>query len=116
MSEYIYHITTDAKWRDAEDSGEYLPMELMADGFIHASYYNQLKQVLDFLFTSYDSVLVLEIDPLYLHCEVKVENTTGGKELFPHIYGTLPSTAVIRTFHLKQDSRGFVIPKLESTL
>lgn len=110
MSDYIYHITMEDKWRDAEASGEYMPMEYMADGFIHASYYHQLQQVLDFLFSSQDEVLVLEIDPIYVPAEIRIENTTGGKEKFPHIYGTLPASAVIRTFVLKQGSGGFVVP------
>ena len=110
MSDYIYHITSEAKWNDAQASGEYLPLEYMADGFIHASYYHQLKPVLDFLFAAQDQVLVLEIDPIYVPAEVRVENTTGGKEKFPHIYGTLPINAVVRCFTLSQVDNGFVIP------
>ena len=114
MSDYIYHITSEDKWQDAQGSGEYIPIEYLADGFIHASYYHQLKQVLDFLFSAQDSVLVLEIDPLYLQAEIRVENTTGGKEKFPHIFGTLSTSAVVRTFTLTQGKEGFIIPQPEA--
>lgn len=112
MSEYLYHITTERKWQDAQQQGEFMPMEFLADGFIHAAYYHQLKTVLDFLFQDAREVLVLEIDPKQLRCEIKNENTTGGTELFPHIYGTLPLNAVLRTFYLTRSDDGFELPDL----
>jgi uncharacterized protein (DUF952 family) len=109
--ELLYHITTEQQWQDAKGSGEYLPKEYIADGFVHASFYRQLKQTADFFFSSFARVVVLEIDQQLLDCEVIVENTTGGSELFPHIYGKLPEEAVIRTFVIENDEeKGFVIP------
>jgi uncharacterized protein (DUF952 family) len=40
--------------------------------------------------------VVFEIDPALLSCKVIDENLEGGIELFPHIYGRLPMSAVTR--------------------
>ena len=109
--ELLYHITTEQEWRAAEARGEYLPKGYIADGFIHASFYRQLKQTADLFFAAHSKVIVLEIDADLLGCVVKVENTTGGTELFPHLYGELPVAAVTGTFLIENDERkGFVIP------
>ncbi len=110
MAKLIYHITTDDAWANAQSAGEYMPNEYWADGFIHASYYWQLKQVADFIFSHHNKMLVLEIDTDLLDCEIKVENTTGGEELFPHIYGVLPTEVVAKTFYIENGQDGYEVP------
>jgi len=50
--------------------------------------------------------VVLEIDPAKLDCEIVDENLEGGKELFPHIYGRLEMSAVVRVYPLPCDPGG----------
>lgn len=39
--------------------------------------------------------MLLEIETAYVRSEIRWENTEGGAELFPHIYGPFPADAVI---------------------
>jgi uncharacterized protein (DUF952 family) len=112
MIDFIYHMTTEEKWA-AVSGPNFIPDDYIAEGFIHASFYHQLKQVADFIFHAHDKLLVLEIDPSVLTCEVKVENTMGGPDDFPHIYGHLPVEAVTKTFLISNSGEGFVIPPYE---
>ena len=41
-----------------------------------------------------DELVLLEIDPAMLTCDVIDENLLGGDERFPHVYGQLPMAAV----------------------
>jgi len=93
----IYHITTRKESDDAAQRGRYAPASLAADGFIHCSHAHQL--------------VVIEIDPAKLHCEVLEENAEGGAEKFPHIYGEVPWSSVERVLSLAAGPDGaFVAP------
>jgi uncharacterized protein (DUF952 family) len=92
----IYHITSAAAAEEAAKSGEYVPDRFAEEGFIHCSYSHQIQGVLDRIFKGRTDLVVLEIDPALLHCRVVDENLEGGTELFPHVYGQLPMSAVLR--------------------
>jgi uncharacterized protein (DUF952 family) len=96
----IFHITSRTEAIDATRVGEYVPEAFEADGFIHSSYAHQLTRVADRHFRGGTDLVVLEIDPTALSCRVIDENLEGGAELFPHIYGRLPMSAVVRTHAL----------------
>jgi uncharacterized protein (DUF952 family) len=40
-------------------------------------------------------LVLLHIDPDRLGVPVRCENLEGGQELFPHVYGPIPLTAVV---------------------
>ena len=94
--ESIYHITSALAVTEAEPSGEYVPEGFAVEGFIHCSYAHQIQGVLDRRFKGRTGLVVLEIDQRRLTCHVVDENLEGGTELFPHIYGRLPMSAVVR--------------------
>lgn len=48
------------------------------------------------LFRAHTGLVLLEIDTDRVRREIKYENCEGGKEVFPHIYGTLDPGAVVR--------------------
>src|SRR5436190_12184261 len=99
----IYHITSAAAAKEAEKSGEYLPEGFAAEGFIHCSYAHQVDGVLHRIFRGRTGLVILDIDPGRLSCRLVDENLEGGAELFPHIYGHLPMSAVIRIRELLPD-------------
>jgi uncharacterized protein (DUF952 family) len=39
--------------------------------------------------------VLLHIDPARLQAPVRYENLEGGRELFPHVYGPVPVSAVV---------------------
>jgi uncharacterized protein (DUF952 family) len=67
--------------------------------------------VADFNFRGRSGLVLLEIDRSALPCDVIDENLDGGSELFPHIYGRLPMSAVRETYNFPCRSDGrFELP------
>lgn len=90
----IYHITTAAEVEMALHHGEYVPKAFDTDGFIHCSYRHQVIEVANVRFRGCKDLVLLQIDPTKAHCKVVDENLEGGDQLFPHLYGHLPISAI----------------------
>jgi len=104
MAGHIYHITSEAEAKQAQIIGEYAPQAFDAEGFIHCSYAHQVNGVLNRIFKGRTDLVIFEIDPARLPCKVVDENLEGGTELFPHVYGRLPMSAVVRHFSPNQSA------------
>ena len=100
----LYHITSAVAAKAAVQSGEYVPEAYAREGFIHCSYSHQLSGVAERFFRGQTNLVVLEIDPQLLNCRVVDENLVGGTELFPHVYGKLKMSAVVRIRSFGQQS------------
>lgn len=90
----LLHITTAAEAVSAYEKGEYRPAGFEREGFIHCSFERQVLATASRIFRGRKGLVLLEIDPGLLDCKVVEENLEGGGELYPHIYGPLPMTAV----------------------
>ena len=64
-------------------------------GFIHCSFENQLQRVADAFYRGRADVVLLSIDESKLTSPIREENTEGGTEVYPHIYGPLNVSAVV---------------------
>jgi len=106
-SDPLFHITSGEELRDARAAGVYRPAAFAREGFIHCSYRRQVVPVANRLFRGRQGLVLLEIDPAQVPSPIVDENLEGGAELFPHIYGPLPLTAVVRvhTFRCGDDGR-----------
>ncbi len=102
----IYHITKNNLWEMAQGTGQYLPAEFDRDGFIHVSEWYQLQRTANTFYPGQSDLIVLEIETQGTELPVVYENLDGGTELFPHIYGPLPITAVADTFTFDKDECG----------
>ena len=91
----IFHITTDEQWQESRRPGKYMPKDFGDGGFIHCSYAAQVLRVVNSLFRGQSDLVLLEIEPSQVGCEVIDEALAGCQELFPHIYGPLPVSAVV---------------------
>lgn len=91
----LLHVTTAAEWAAARVRGRHEPPSLAAEGFVHCSLPDQLPGVLARFFEGQTGLVVLEIDPDRLAAEVRHENTEGGTERFPHVYGPIEVAAVV---------------------
>lgn len=91
----LFHITGEREWRTTEAAGRYLPGTYYADGFIHCSYAHQVVRVANTRFRDRRDLVLLEIERERMSAEIVDENLEGGSELFPHIYGPLPTAAVV---------------------
>ena len=104
--EPIYHITTQTQADEAKKVGHYSCESLETEGFVHCSYSRQFLDVANTLFFGQQGLVVLEIDPELVNCEIRRENTVGGSELFPHVYGVVPSSSITRVHKLRADADG----------
>ena len=104
----FWHLAELVHWEAAVRVGRYerstLDATLQDVGFIHASYPEQLPGVARAHYSRVkDALVVLEIDPARVReagLEVRVEPgdpADPGSDVFPHVYGPLPVSAVVRT-------------------
>jgi uncharacterized protein (DUF952 family) len=93
--EIIYHITTSAQWQKYSTSDFYESETLEVEKFIHCSTKDQVKGVLERYYAGQKTLLLLHINPSELTAELKYEQATNA-EYFPHIYGKINKSAVIK--------------------
>jgi uncharacterized protein (DUF952 family) len=115
----IIHITTYEEWKKALAEGEYTAPSLSSEGFIHCSTLKQTADTANSFFKGQNGLVLLCIDENKLKSECKYENPTGGGRhdpgvgnLFPHIYGPITISAVIKTVDFPANEIGlFELPK-----
>jgi uncharacterized protein (DUF952 family) len=110
----IFHIALTREWEAARLTGEYRVSTLGATleqvGYIHASNRDQVERIGAFVYATVSEPLtVLQIDTRRLAAPVRLENTEGGSELFPHIYGPIDVDAVTATLRAHSDGQRFVV-------
>ncbi len=90
----IYKICETALWREAESGGRFSGTEDdRRDGFIHFSAASQVAETAAKHFAQQKNLLLVAVDADALGAALKWEVSRGGA-LFPHLYGTLPLSAV----------------------
>jgi uncharacterized protein (DUF952 family) len=90
----IYKICPESLWQEAEGRGALVGMPIdLADGYIHFSTGTQLAETLRLHFAGVDALIVAAVDTEKLGSDLRYEKSRGG-ELFPHLYGPLPMSAV----------------------
>lgn len=98
----ILHIALPDDWRAAAASDDYRistrGITLAQEGFIHCSYPNQLEGAANRFYGDLSELLLLHIDTERVDSEIRIEPPADGVEqLFPHIYGPIPTAAVVAT-------------------
>ena len=93
---WIFHIVPRSAWEEAVRVGHYEGDTLETEGFIHASTHEQLLRVANARFRAAPDLIVVRIVVDRVEPEIVYENTEGGEELFPHVYGPLRPGAVDR--------------------
>ena len=104
------HITTSADWDVARGGDDYRAPSLTDEGFIHCSTPEQIVATANRYYAHQRDLVVLVIDPAPLSADVRFENTMGGEELFPHVYGAIEVRAVIRVHRWTSDRGEFSAP------
>ncbi len=90
----LLHIACAEDLAQADRVGVYRAASLDTEGFLHCCYPHQLPGVVSRWFTGATGLFLLTIDTAQLDAPPVLENTTGGDELFPHVYGEIPMTAI----------------------
>lgn len=94
MPKTIFKICPETLWREAETRGRFdgAPIDL-ADGFIHFSTADQVRETAAKHFAGQSGLLLVAIDESRLGGALKYEVSRGGA-LFPHLYAPLDLSAV----------------------
>ncbi len=92
----IFHVAQASDVELASQSGSYRCESIEAEGFVHCCKPEQLQGVLERYYRGVKGLLLLHIDSGLLQSELVYENTVGGEELFPHVYGSINMDAVVQ--------------------
>lgn len=93
---YIYKIVDAKHWQSAKGEKNLPPMPIdEADGYFHFSTRAQLAKTLELYFAGQKDVAILAVDVASLVQNIKWEPSRGG-DLFPHVYGDFPMSAIVR--------------------
>ncbi|MGI9373854.1 MAG: DUF952 domain-containing protein [Hyphomicrobiales bacterium] len=111
MTEIIYKICPRQDWQVAKDAGVYTgaPVDL-ADGFIHFSSATQVAGTAAKHFAGQEDLVLLEIDVSRLDGDLHWE-VSRDDALFPHLYDTMPVSAVVGVHNLAWDGEKHIFPE-----
>lgn len=96
----IFHVVTEANWKNALQQGFYEAESLEKEGFIHTSKAEQVAGVLERYYKGQSNLFLLHIDETKLTASLKYELAPSVNEEFPHIYGRLNLNAVVKIENL----------------
>lgn len=105
----IYRIAATEDWIKAIRDGRFESADLAAEGFIHCAERTQVQGVANRHYPDRTNLVLLAVDEEVLGVPVKRENTSGGTELFPHVYGPVPLAGVRGHALFQRDADGRVI-------
>jgi uncharacterized protein (DUF952 family) len=92
----IYRLIPREAWLEAERTGAFLgSAHDLRDGFIHFSSTAQVRETAAKHYAGQADLLLLHISVEALTAPLRWEVSRNG-ELFPHLYGELPVSAVLR--------------------
>jgi uncharacterized protein (DUF952 family) len=97
----IYKICPEGVWREAERAGAFAGASIdLQDGFIHFSTAAQVRETAAKHFAGQSDLLLIAVDAEPLGPALRYEPSRGG-DLFPHLYGAMPLSAVRWTAPLR---------------
>ncbi|MGW9308935.1 DUF952 domain-containing protein [Saccharomonospora azurea] len=94
----LLHFCPAADWEAVPDGGEYRTASLDEAGFVHCSEYGTVHLPANALAEGRTDLVLLRIDPGRLDVPVRWEPGDPADPAgvwFPHVYGAIPSTAVV---------------------
>lgn len=95
MEKAVYKIVASEIWQAAQDKGVFEGAGIdLNDGFIHLSTAAQSVKTAELYFNGVEGLTFVAIDTARLG-EALVFEPSRDNALFPHLYGSLPLSAVI---------------------
>jgi uncharacterized protein (DUF952 family) len=95
VTQLIYKILSAVEWGEAEAKGVFAGAGIdVSDGFIHFSTGTQAQETAVKHFAGRSDLVLVAVDADSLGAALKWE-VARGSQLFPHLYGSLPTRAVL---------------------
>lgn len=102
----VYRITSAKEWSAAVASGTFDgSADDARDGFIHLSTAAQVRETAARHYAGKRDLVLVQVDAALLGGRLRWERSRG-EALFPHLYGTLPTSAARRVDPLPLDDHG----------
>lgn len=101
---FIYLLSSKKEYNQAISEGQLSRDSIAEEGFIHASPKSQLTRIANKYYKETISLLILVVEKSKITAEVKWEPATGG--LYPHIYGTLNTDAIVEVQNITLNKEG----------
>ena len=102
----VYKLLTRAEWRAAEAKGVFEGSAVdLADGFIHFSTAAQAPETGLRYFAGVADLVIVGFEAEALGEGLKWEPSRGG-DLFPHLYGPLPTALAVEVKDVALDADG----------
>ena len=102
----IFHIVDRSVWARAQEAGEYVPAAFDADGFVHFSFPHQVARTANARYRDEPDLIVVEVESEEVPARLVVEDSYGSGEEFPHIYGPVPTSALVTIHELTRSADG----------
>ena len=102
----IFHIVAPSDWNAARLKGEYVPAGFAADGFVHFSFAGQVTRVANAIYREDPDLVVVEVESDAVPAELRIEDSYGAGEEFPHVYGVIRTDAAVAVHPLDRDASG----------
>jgi uncharacterized protein (DUF952 family) len=102
----IYKLLTRPEWLAASDAGVFTGAAVdVADGFIHFSTAAQAAETGRKYFSGVENLVAVAFEAEALGEGLKWEPSRGG-DLFPHLYGPLPTGLAVEAMPVELDADG----------
>lgn len=106
--EFIFKIIPQSSWDRAKNQGVVPPMPIdEADGYMHFSTAEQVRETLSLHFKGQSDLVVLTVALSSVANDVKWEASRSGA-FFPHLYAPLPITEIVSDDRAAVDANGVV--------
>ena len=106
---FIIHALLESAWNSARERDYYGENYLESEGFIHCSDIHTFHRVAPNFAGVKEPMALLCIDAEKVEPEVKWEDPDNCGTKYPHIYGLLNLSAVVRVFpYLKDENGGWI--------
>jgi len=103
---HVLHITSADQWAQQKGDRVFRDASLDAEGFIHCSTVDQLLIPANERFVGRADLVLLVVDTTELQAELVYEDCYESGTEFPHIYGPINRSAVIRVIDFPPDADG----------
>jgi uncharacterized protein (DUF952 family) len=109
----ILHFCGRSEWADAQAAGAYTADSLASEGFIHCSTADLVHVPANALARGRTDLVLLEIDEARLPEPPRYEPgdpSDPASPLFPHVYGPIPASSVVRVHEFAPEPDGTFRP------